>query len=398
MGHQRLHSHLRWLPPAGGPNGRPDRPPPRLRDRSGRLRRLVPRGRTRHHRLRTHPVPRHSGSGRRDALGSSAYPADRDVRTRTPAQHRPRYLGWTRRPRRHHGRRPRWRTRGQPQLALGVPRQRPVRHPRDRGVLLHPPREPCNPRRRRSHLRRRGSPAQYLGPPGDHAGLHSGTTSRLGFARGNRAPGRRRGPSRRIRHRRVAFEVPANPSAPVSHPEPDLRGHHPRPQLGGIPVDVLPDGDLPAGCPRPVGAERRPRVPADGDRRDRWRPTCVATGHDPGHAPGADRLRHPQRRRPASPVAGGSHRRLRHRPAARLHHLRNWHHRDRCRRAGWCNLQGGERRRGRGIRNPQRRLPGRRSARARSYHDADHDAHHRCPEVGHRPGERRSGGATNTGS
>ena len=141
LGHQRLHAHLRRLPPARRPHGRPARPPPDVPRRPDPVRARLAGRRLRRVQRPADRRSRRAGPRRRAAVARRALAGDRDLRRGRGAQQGARRLGRRGRLRRRRRRAGRRHAHRVGRLGVGPVRQRADR-PRSR------PRSPrdCCPR------------------------------------------------------------------------------------------------------------------------------------------------------------------------------------------------------------------------------------------------------------
>ena len=155
VGDHRLRDHVRRLPPARRPDGRPARTaedlPRRLDALHGRVAGLRPR----EQRRPPDRLARRTGARRRDHLARRALDRDDDVRGGRGAEQGPRDLGrarWLRRSRRRAARRDPDQV---PRLGVDLLRQRPRRRTRVRADAADRAGEPRRPRASPVRRRRR---------------------------------------------------------------------------------------------------------------------------------------------------------------------------------------------------------------------------------------------------
>ncbi len=152
LGRQRLHPHLRRLPAAGRPHGRPAGPPPPVHGRHRPVRHRVAARRLRGERGTADRRPRAAGPRRRAALARRPVARDRDLQGGRGAQQGARRLGRRGRLRRRRRRAARRHADRVGRLGVGPVRQRPDRRGRRDAGPAPAAREP---QRRRAPLRRR---------------------------------------------------------------------------------------------------------------------------------------------------------------------------------------------------------------------------------------------------
>ena len=289
MGRHGLCHHLRRLPAARRPRGRPARPAARLPRRRAGLHRCLVLLRARLVGRRAHRVPRRAGPGRGDHLACGAVDHHDDVRGRRRAEQGARDLGSNRRRR---GRRRRSRRRladEVPGLGVDLLRERPGRRHRLRPRPPLRPREPARAGTRRRTIAGAVTVTAglallvYAVSSAPNHGWGSGwTLSRL--AVGGR-------PAGGVPRDRVAGEGPAHAVLDLPHPHGRRRERRRRAARRCRVRELLhPDAVRPAGA-RLLGAEDGSHVRRDGGQRRPLRGARAGAGdEDRGEARDGDRV------------------------------------------------------------------------------------------------------------
>ena len=204
VGDHRLRDHVRRLPAARRPPGRPARPAPVLHRGHCALHGQLPGGRIRLVGGLADHLPRDPGPRRRAARARGALDPDDDLRRGPRAQRRARRLGRGLRQRRRGRRAARRLPDELARLVVDLLHQRPRRDRADRGQSLPPEGEPR--RARTPHLRLRGCRHGHERP--DAAGLRDDARGRdrLGHRRDDRPARRLRGADPLLRRDRAALE------------------------------------------------------------------------------------------------------------------------------------------------------------------------------------------------
>ena len=297
VGRQRLHAHLRRLPPPRRTTRRPRRPAADVHRRPDRLLARVARRRPRPVGGLAPRRPGDPGPRRGDHLSGGPLDPDDDFRRGRRAQQGARRLGRGRR-RRRSGRRPARRDPDEwSRLGVGPLRQRPDRPRRRRDGAADAAREPGRHRRRVVRHPRGGHRDGRTQPAGLRPRRHG--QRRLGVRRHARQARRRRDPDRRVPSHRAAGDPPAD--AVLDLPSADPQGiQRRRPVDRDVAVlDVLLHRPLRPERPRLLADQGRPRLPPAGDRNHPLGRRGVGSRHadrlqaGPDHGDAPDRGRTP---------------------------------------------------------------------------------------------------------